>query len=367
MKIKKLEQWLTNLSKPLVISGPCSAETQEQVLTTAHAVKDIPGVKIFRSGIWKPRTRPGSFEGMGEKALPWIKQAKKETGLLTTVEVANAHHVELALKHDIDILWIGARTTANPFSVQEIADAIKGIDIPVMIKNPINADLALWMGAIERINNADIDKIIAIHRGFSTADQTRYRNLPIWRIPMELKRMMPDLPLICDPSHITGDRHEVGRVCQKALDINMDGFMVETHPTPDQALSDAAQQVTPNMLAQIIKNLNVKTISSNDQSFESKLAELRSQIDRIDLEVLEALKMRFDIVQKIGALKIDNNITALQVKRMDEMLKKRMNQARAAGLREGFAQDVYHLIHEESVKQQTQMMQSYSEKNKEKS
>jgi len=358
MDIQPLKNWLPELKKPLVIAGPCSAETKEQVLQTAHAVKEIPGVRIFRSGIWKPRTRPNSFEGVGEEALSWLSEVKKETGLLTTVEVANAGHVEAALKADIDILWIGARTTVNPFSVQEIADAIKGVDIPVMVKNPINADLALWIGAFERIQGAGINRMVAIHRGFSTGDKSRYRNLPIWKIPMELKRNYPNLPIICDPSHITGDRHNVGRVCQKALDIDMDGFMVETHPTPDDAWSDAKQQVTPSMLSDIVAGLSIKKEDSNDSHFESDLAELRSFIDRIDLEILESLKNRFDIVQKIGTLKISNNVTALQVKRMDEMLKKRMQQADNAGLRADFAKEIYHVIHEESVKKQTEMMLS---------
>lgn len=355
--IKPLNDWIPNLHKPLVIAGPCSAETEEQVISTAHAVKKIDGVRIFRSGIWKPRTRPGTFEGVGEEGLKWVAQAKKETGLMTTVEVANAQHTELALKHDIDILWIGARTTVNPFSVQEIADVLKGVDKPVMVKNPLNADLSLWMGAIERISHVGIDKLIAIHRGFSTAEPTPYRNLPMWRIPMELKRRLPKLPIICDPSHITGDRHRVAQVCQKALDIDMDGFMVETHPTPDDAWSDAAQQVTPEMLAKIVKELSIKSISSSNQSFESQLAEYRSTIDRLDLEILESLRVRFETVDKIGKLKIANNVTALQVKRMDEMLKRRMEQAKTAGLREEFAREVYNLIHEESVKLQTQLMQ----------
>lgn len=365
MNIKPINKWISGLKRPLVIAGPCSAETKEQVLETAHAVKDIPGVRIFRSGIWKPRTRPNCFEGVGEKGLSWIRQVKEETGLLTTVEVANAHHTELALKAGIDILWIGARTTVNPFSVQEIADAIKGTNIPVMIKNPINADLSLWIGAIERIHGAGIDKLVAIHRGFSTADKTHYRNLPIWKIPMELKRTLPDLPIICDPSHITGNRDNVERVCQKALDIDMDGFMVETHPTPDKAWSDAAQQVTPEMLYHIVKNISVKTEFSPDYSFENELAQLRSIIDRIDLELLESLRARFDIVEQIGNLKIKNNITALQVKRMDELLKKRMSQASDIGLRSDFAKDFYNVIHEESVKKQTGMMlESNKEKDK---
>jgi chorismate mutase len=252
MKIDSISSWLPNYNantNPLVIAGPCSAESLEQMLTTAHALKNIPAVKIFRAGIWKPRTRPNNFEGLGEIALPWLAEVKKQTGLLTTTEVATAKHVELCLKHGVDILWIGARTTANPFSVQEIADALKGVDIPVMIKNPINADLQLWIGAIERLNNVGLNKIIAIHRGFSVADKLEFRNDPLWRIPMELKVKFPELPLICDPSHITGDRELIQKVCQKAMDLNMDGLIIETHPEPAKAWSDAAQQVSKSTVS----------------------------------------------------------------------------------------------------------------------
>lgn len=363
MDIKPINKWIPNLKRPLVIAGPCSAETEEQVLETAKAVVQIEDVRIFRAGIWKPRTRPNSFEGVGEKGLPWLKRVKEDTGLLVTTEVANAHHVELALKNDIDILWIGARTTVNPFSVQEIADALKGTNIPVMVKNPINADLALWMGALERMNLAGIDKLVAIHRGFSTAEKSDYRNVPLWRIPIELKRRLPDLPIICDPSHITGDRHRINLVCQKAMDVDMEGIMVETHPRPDQAWSDAAQQVTPTMLGEIIKSLVLKTEFSLDRTFESELSDLRSQIDRIDSELLEGLRMRFNIVERIGDLKMKNNVTALQVHRMDAMIKRISDMAQDIGLRSQFAQEIYNVIHEESVKLQTEMMRSFLKKN----
>lgn len=354
-----MNKWIPNLKRPLVIAGPCSAETEEQMLATAKAVVQIEDVRIFRAGIWKPRTRPNSFEGVGEEGLKWLNTVKKETGLLVTTEVANAGHVELALKHDIDILWIGARTTVNPFSVQEIADALKGTNIPVMVKNPINADLALWMGALERLSLAGIDKLVAIHRGFSTAQKSEYRNVPLWRIPMELKRLLPELPIICDPSHITGNRDRIALVCQKAMDVDMDGVMVETHPTPDKAWSDAAQQVTPTMLANIVKNLNLKTEFSPDNTFEQKLGDLRGQIDSIDSEIIEALKMRFNIVERIGQLKMDNKVTALQVRRMDELMKKVSEQATSVGLRALFAQEIYNVIHEESVKLQTEKMRSF--------
>jgi chorismate mutase len=363
MDIKPINKWIPNLKRPLVIAGPCSAETEEQVLETAKAAVQIEDVRIFRAGIWKPRTRPNSFEGVGEEGLKWLKRVKEETGLLVTTEVANAHHVELALKNDIDILWIGARTTVNPFSVQEIADALKGTNIPVMVKNPINADLALWMGALERLNLAGIDKLVAIHRGFSSAQKSDYRNEPLWRIPIELKRRLPELPMVCDPSHITGDRNRIALVCQKAMDVDMEGIMVETHPNPDQAWSDAAQQVTPTALGQIVSNLKLKTEFSLDRTFEHELSDLRAQIDRIDSELLESLKMRFNIVERIGDLKMKNNVTALQVHRMDEMMKRITDLAEKVGLRGLFAHEIYNVIHEESVKVQTEMMRSFLKDN----
>ncbi len=365
MNIKPINKWIPNLKRPLVIAGPCSAETEEQVMATAKELVQNEDVRIFRAGIWKPRTRPNSFEGVGEKGLQWLKQVKQETGLLVTTEVANAAHVELALKYDIDILWIGARTTVNPFSVQEIADALKGTNIPVMVKNPINVDLALWMGALERLNLAGLDKLVAIHRGFSTSEKTEYRNQPLWRIPIELKRHLPDLPIVCDPSHITGDRERIALVCQKAMDLDMDGVMVETHPNPEEAWSDAAQQVTPTTLSSIVKSLNLKTEFSPDRSFESELGELRTQIDRIDSEIIESLKMRFNIVERIGDLKMQNRVTALQVHRMDAMMKKIGEMAKAVDLRPDFVEEIYHVVHEESVRVQTEMMRSFLKENKE--
>ncbi|MBC7537790.1 MAG: bifunctional 3-deoxy-7-phosphoheptulonate synthase/chorismate mutase type II [Bacteriovorax sp.] len=359
MKIDSISSWLPNFnsSEPLVIAGPCSAESIEQMLTTAHAFKNIPAVKIFRSGIWKPRTRPNNFEGLGEIALPWLAEVKKQTGLLTTTEVATAKHVELCLKHGVDILWIGARTTANPFSVQEIADALKGVDIPVMIKNPINADLQLWIGAIERINNAGINKIIAIHRGFSVADKLEFRNDPLWRIPMELKVKFPELPLICDPSHITGDRELIQKVCQKAMDLNMDGLIIETHPTPDTAWSDAAQQVTPDRLKTILSQLSLKTEYCSDADFGAQLNVLRNQIDRLDNELLHTLKLRKDVVEKIAKAKIEQKITALQRNRFDQLMKERMDAGKSLGLDELFIKEIFDAIHDQSVKLQTDLFE----------
>lgn len=360
MKIDLISSWLPNYTdngEPLVIAGPCSAESLEQMLETAHALKEIPAVKIFRAGIWKPRTRPNNFEGLGEIALPWLSEVKKQTGLLTTTEVATAKHVELCLKHGVDILWIGARTTANPFSVQEIADSLKGVDIPVMIKNPINADLQLWIGAIERINSAGITKLMAIHRGFSVAHKLEFRNDPLWRIPMELKVKFPTLPLICDPSHITGERELIQKVCQKAIDLGVNGLIIETHPRPDSAWSDAAQQVTPQKLKSILEQLSLKTENSSDADFGVQLNSLRAQIDRLDNELLHTLKLRSDVVEKIANAKAKEKITALQRNRFDQLMKERMDAGKALGLEELFVKEIFDAIHDQSVKVQTDIFE----------
>lgn len=354
--IRPLEDWLELNNAPVVIAGPCSAETEQQVLKTAHMLSQLGHVHLFRAGIWKPRTRPNSFEGVGEKGLPWLQKAKAETGLKTTTEVANARHVEAALAHDIDVLWIGARTTANPFSVQEIADALEGIDIPVMVKNPVNADLALWIGALERIANAGITKLVAIHRGFSTFEKTAYRNTPMWKLPMELKRQYPNLPMICDPSHISGDRNMIYRVSQKALDVGMDGLMIETHPDPDNAMSDPQQQVTPLALQRILGELDLRTAYGQNPDFKQELEQLRAQIDRIDQEIMEALAHRMQIVEQIGGAKIRNNVTALQVQRMDAIMQRQVELGHSMGLRPEYVQEIYRTVHEESVKRQTDMM-----------
>lgn len=360
MKIDLLSSWLPNFKdngEPLVIAGPCSAESLEQMLTTAHALKSLPAVKIFRAGIWKPRTRPNNFEGLGEVALPWLLEVKKQTGLLTATEVATAKHVELCLKHGVDILWIGARTTANPFSVQEIADSLKGVNIPVMIKNPINADLQLWIGALERLNNAGITKLVAIHRGFSVADKLEFRNDPLWRIPMELKLKFPQLPLICDPSHITGERELISKVCQKAIDLDMNGLIIETHPTPETAWSDAAQQVTPAKLQTILSELLLKTVDSSNADFGLELNNLRGQIDRLDNELLHTLKMRADVVEKIANAKSEQKITALQRNRFDQLMKERMDTGKSLGLDEGFVKEIFDSIHDQSLKVQTDIFE----------
>lgn len=354
MKIESLNTWLPHENNsPLVIAGPCSAESQEQMLKTAMELKEIPAVKVFRAGIWKPRTRPNNFEGLGEIALPWLKEVKDQTGLKISTEVATAKHVELALKYGVDILWVGARTTANPFSVQEIADALKGVDIPVMVKNPINADLQLWIGALERLNLAGITKMLAIHRGFSVADKLEFRNAPMWKIPMELKVKFPNLPLICDPSHITGNRNLISVVAQKAMDLDYDGLIIETHPDPDKAWSDASQQVTPSALREIISSLKLKNELSNNQQFQDELSSLRSQIDRLDNELLHVLKLRNDIILKIAQEKMNQNVTALQKSRFEEMLKERLDLAAKYGLNQNYIKSIFDSIHEESVQIQS--------------
>ncbi|MFA6238320.1 MAG: chorismate mutase [Bacteriovorax sp.] len=360
MKIDSISNWLPNFKTengPLVIAGPCSAESLDQLLVTAKAFSEIPSVKIFRAGIWKPRTRPNNFEGLGELALPWLSEVKKQTGLLTATEVATAKHVELCLKHGVDILWIGARTTANPFSVQEIADSLKGVNIPVMVKNPINADLQLWIGALERINNSGITKLMAIHRGFSVADKMEFRNDPLWRIPMELKIKFPDLPLLCDPSHITGERELIQKVCQKAIDLDMNGLIIETHPDPDKAWSDASQQVTPAKLKNILSQLSLKTEYSSNPDFGTHLSNLRNQIDRLDNELLHILKLRSGVVEKIASAKSEQRITALQRNRFDQLMKERIDAGKTLGLEESFVKEIFGIIHDQSVKVQTDIFE----------
>ena len=362
MKIKKLNSWLQVNDKPLVIAGPCSAENEEQVMAIAKELKASGKVDAFRAGIWKPRTRPNCFEGVGLIGLPWMQRVKEEVGLPITTEVANASHVELALKHDVDILWIGARTTVSPFAIQEIAEALRGVDIPVMVKNPINADLALWMGAIERFLNVGIDRIAAIHRGFSSAEKTKYRNQPIWSIPIELKRLLPELPLICDPSHIAGDSGLIAEVCQKAMDISMDGVMVETHITPEKAWSDAKQQITPKQLNTIIEDLSLRDEISHNKTYDDTIDKLRLKIDKVDRELLELLHMRMNVVKEIGISKKENNITPLQISRMDTVMKNRAQVGLNLGLEEKYIEDIFHVIHTESVRQQTKIMNDFNKK-----
>ena len=339
--------------RPLVIAGPCSAETEDQVMETAKQLAKN-GIKIFRAGIWKPRTKPGGFEGNGVKALPWMQQVKKETGMLTATEVATAKHVEEALKYGIDVLWIGARTTADPFAVQEIADVLKGTDVPVLVKNPVNPDLELWIGALQRINNAGIKRLGAIHRGFSTYDKKLYRNLPQWHIPIELHRRIPDLPIICDPSHISGRRDLISPLCQQAMDLQFDGLIIESHCDPDHAWSDASQQLTPDVLSLVLNNL---VIRETNQTTEN-LAELRKQIDEIDMELTEMLAKRMRVAREIGIYKKEHEMAILQTQRYDEIINKRVEAGSAMEMDGEFMKVVFEAIHAESVRQQMKIMEN---------
>lgn len=354
MNISKVNRkWLDdfNLSHPLVIAGPCSAETEERVLKIAHELKNSD-VSIFRAGIWKPRTRPGGFEGVGAIGLKWLQKAKQETGLLIATEVANANHVQLALEHDVDVLWIGARTAVNPFAVQEIADSLNGTDKIVLLKNPVNPDLALWMGGLERLYNANVKKLGVIHRGFSTYDKTKYRNNPEWQLPIELQSKFPDLPIICDPSHITGKRDMIQEVSQQALDLNFDGLMIETHCDPDNAWSDAAQQVTPEVLKQIFIDLKVRKITEEAGDFVAQMTKLRTQIDEIDGKLLEVLGSRMKIAEQIGGLKKEKNVAILQNKRWTEILDKMIAIGEEKNLSEEFVMNLFKAIHQESINHQ---------------
>lgn len=354
---KSLRHWLDalNLNHPLVIAGPCSAETEDQVLQIARELKDSD-VSFYRAGIWKPRTRPGGFEGVGAIGLKWLQKAKAETGLPMAVEVANATHVKLALEHDIDVLWIGARTTVNPFAVQEIADALEGTDKIVLVKNPVNPDLALWIGGIERLYNAGIRKLGAIHRGFSTYEKTKYRNIPEWQLPIELQSRFPDLPIINDPSHITGRRDMVKDVAQQALDLNFDGLIIETHIDPDNAWSDAAQQVTPAALKQMFLDLKMRETSIEEDGFNSKMSRLRTKIDEADTKLLEILGKRMQIADEIGALKKEKNVAILQNKRWNEILDKMIAEGSSKGLTEDFILKIFKAIHQESITHQERVI-----------
>mgnify|MGYP000257245069 CR=1 FL=1 len=333
--------------RPLVIAGPCSAETEEQVLAAARALA-AQEVKIFRAGIWKPRTKPGGFEGVGVEGLRWLQRVKAETGMYVSTEVATERHVFEALKAGVDLLWIGARTSANPFAMQELAGALRGVDIPVLVKNPVNPDLELWIGAIERLYNAGLRRLGAIHRGFSSYDRTIYRNQPQWHIPIELRRRLPQLPLLCDPSHIGGKRELVAPLSQQAMDLGFDGLIVESHCDPDCAWSDKNQQVTPDALDYI---LNMLVIRETTQTTEN-LSELRHQIDNLDNQLLELLAKRMRISREIGQYKKEHSMPVLQTNRYDEILQKRMAQAVELGMSGEFMKEVMQAIHEESVHQQ---------------
>lgn len=356
-KLHRMSGWgLPETERPFIIAGPCSAETEEQVVKTAIEIAKNKKVDAFRAGIWKPRTRPNTFEGVGSVGLQWLKTVKQETGLMTSTEVANVKHVYEALKSGIDILWIGARTSANPFAVQEIADALQGVDMPIFVKNPVNPDLELWIGAMERIANAGISRIGAIHRGFSSYEKSPYRNVPQWAIPIELRRRMPDLPIICDPSHIAGKRDLIYEIAQKALDLNHDGLIIETHIDPDSALSDAKQQVTPQGLVDLLTKIVLRDPQTDNPEFIHTLEELRSVIDKLDDQILELMSERMSVSKKIGQYKKENNITILQSGRWSDIIKKVEEKGTQKGLSNEFVDKLFKAIHLESINHQLKVM-----------
>lgn len=353
LKIDK--KWAASLKRPYYIAGPCSAESEQQVLSTAAALKKL-NIDLFRAGIWKPRTRPNSFEGVGAIGLPWLQQVRDEIGIPVCIEVANPKHVEQALKHNIDVLWIGARTTVNPFQVQEIAEALKGVDIPVFVKNPVNPDINLWIGAFERLSNVGITKLAAMHRGFSTYEKSIFRNTPQWEIPIDLKRRIPELPIFCDPSHIVGKRAGLQEIAQKALDLNYNGVMLETHPNPAKAWSDPEQQITPEQLEKLLASLVIRQQITNISDAKNELDHLRANIDRIDYLTLDLLAERMEIVRKIGKYKKGENITILAPERWEEIIKTRSAKSEEKGLSLEFVLNLFKDIHNESIHQQTSVM-----------
>lgn len=350
-----LAAWSGVEGRPVIIAGPCSAESEEQVMETARRLQGAR-VDYFRAGIWKARTRPATFEGIGEAALPWLVKAGRQFGVKTATEVATAAHVGQALRHGVDLLWIGARTTVNPFSVQEIADALRGVTTPVLVKNPTSPDMALWLGALERINRAGVRRLGVIHRGFSVAGSRRYRHAPMWELAIEFRRMHPDVPIVTDPSHITGRRDMILDVAQHAMDLGLDGLMIETHRNPDQAWSDAAQQVTPERLVEILELLKVRQETSADAAFVAALATLRQRIDHLDHDLLDLLARRMRVVEEIAECKRENNVATLQVSRWSALLEDRLERARTLGLTSEYAQALYEIIHRESVRVQSEIM-----------
>jgi chorismate mutase len=340
--------------RPLIIAGPCSAETEEQVLATARLLAG-QGIGVFRAGIWKPRTRPNAFEGIGTPGLSWLKKVKAETGMLVTTEVANVKHVYEALKYGIDILWIGARTTANPFAVQDIADTLQGMDIPVMVKNPVNPDIDLWIGALERMNRAGIRRLAAIHRGFSTFGKSEFRNNPQWQIPIELKRRIPDLPIITDPSHICGNRNGLLEISQEAMDLNFDGLIIESHIDPDNALSDNQQQLTPGDLKNLLKKLVIRSAEMNNGLLLT-IGELRAEIDKCDDQIIDIFEKRMQVSEQIGKYKKEHNVAILQTKRWDAILNKRLEMGERRGLSNEFISKIFSAIHQESINHQNRIM-----------
>lgn len=349
MEIVPINQWLNINSKPILIAGPCSVESEEQMLSTAMGIAAQPGVSALRGGVWKPRTQPGSFEGIGKPALAWLKQAGIKTNLPVITEVANALHVEEALKANIDMLWIGARTTVNPFYIQEIADALRGVDIPVFVKNPIHPELKLWIGALERFSNSGIKKLAGIHRGFYAYQSQPFRNEPKWEVVFEMRRQLPELTLISDPSHVAGKSELIGEVCQSALDLGLDGFMIETHINPAKALSDARQQVTPEELHRIYQNLETRHEAIDDERQIARLEELRTDIDKLDHQLLDILRKRIAIVEKIGPVKYQNKATIFQMKRWFKVLESRKRYGKELKLDEEIVHELFQLIHKYSI------------------
>lgn len=351
-----IKEWEGYRGRPFLISGPCSAETEEQVIATAKGLAALDRISIFRAGIWKPRTRPNSFEGIGTRGLEWLRSVKRETGFLVGTEVANEKHVYEALKYGVDMLWIGARTSVSPITVQEIANTLKGVDVMVLVKNPINPDIELWIGAIERIDNAGIKRLGAIHRGFSSYEKTSYRNQPNWQLPIELRRRIPEIPIICDPSHIGGAREYLHEISQKAMDLNFDGLMIESHINPEKALSDSSQQVTPEELKELLSRLIMRNPSTDDPRLLDVLGELRQQIDIFDDYLLDLIEKRMKVAETIGKYKKDNNITILQSARWDEIVKRAMIKGKTKGLSEDLIDTMFKAIHQESINRQMKIM-----------
>ncbi|MGE5395070.1 MAG: chorismate mutase [Candidatus Saccharibacteria bacterium] len=356
IEIRPIKHWLPQINNPLIIAGPCSLETEEQAMETAKLLAKDHRVFVYRGGVWKPRTRPGSFEGVGSIGLKWLQMVREETGMPVGTEVANAQHAEEALKAGLDVLWIGARSTASPFVVQEIADVVKGTDAVVMVKNPVNPDVQLWLGAFERLSQAGIKNMVAIHRGFTPFRDSAYRNYPNWKTVIELRRLMPTLPIICDPSHIGGKREYLFDISQKAFDMGMEGLMIESHCDPSCALSDKEQQLTPADLGQLLSRLVIRNASAGNKQFENQLELLRNRIDAIDTELLEILSSRMEIVKQIGEYKRANNVTALQIGRFAELMEKRVKLGERLNLDAHFVQQIFQHIHEDSVRMQTDIM-----------
>ena len=356
LEINPIKHWLPQINNPLIIAGPCSLETEEQAMSTAKLLAKDHRIFVYRGGVWKPRTRPGSFEGVGSIGLKWLQMVREETGMPVGTEVANAQHTEEALKAGLDVLWIGARSTASPFVVQEIADVVKGTDAVVMVKNPVNPDVQLWLGAFERLSQAGIKNMVAIHRGFTPFRETEYRNYPNWKTVIELRRLMPNLPIICDPSHIGGKREYLFDISQKAFDMGMEGLMIESHLDPSCALSDKEQQLTPADLAKLLDRLVIRNVTTDNKQFENQLELLRNRIDSLDRELLETLSSRMEIARQIGQYKKDNNVTALQIGRFAELMEKRVKLGESLNLNGHLVQQLFQHIHEDSVRMQTEIM-----------